>query len=161
DEPAAVLVEVGHVLGGRQLAVGDVEEVAAAGQPAEQPPGLAVRAVVGGVAARDPELDRHGAVPADRADVEQPAGGGGGGSCWGRWSLWWPWVTASRCRPRSVRSRSAPSWSPWKVTVVESLCSSSRSTWNSRTAWATTARVSEGMSASKSRSRHRPTRSSL
>ena len=45
--------------------------------------------------------------------------------------------------------------------VVESLCNSSRLTWNSRTAWTTTARVSEGMSASKRRSRQRPTRSSL
>ena len=71
EEPAAVLVEVGHVLGGGQLAVGDVEEVAPAGQLAEQLPGGAVRAVVGGVAALDPELHRHGAVAGDREDVEQ------------------------------------------------------------------------------------------
>ena len=45
--------------------------------------------------------------------------------------------------------------------VVESLCNSSSSTPNSRTACATTASVSEGMSASKRRSRQRPTRSSL
>ena len=64
-------MEVGHVLGGGQLAVGDVEEVAAAGQLAEQLPGRPVRAVVGGVAALDPELHRHGAVAGDREDVEQ------------------------------------------------------------------------------------------
>ena len=71
EEPAAVLMDVGHVLGGGQLAVGDVEEVAAAGQLAEQVPGGAVGAVVGGVAALDPELHRHGAVAGDGEDVEQ------------------------------------------------------------------------------------------
>jgi hypothetical protein len=71
-EPAAVVVEVGHVLGGGQLAVGDAEEVPPPGQLAEQLPGALVRAVVGGVAARDPELHRHGAVAADREDVGGP-----------------------------------------------------------------------------------------
>ena len=71
EEPAAVLMDVGHVLGGGELAVGDVEEVAAAGQLAEQVPGVAVRAVVGGVAALDPELHRHGTVACDGEDVEQ------------------------------------------------------------------------------------------
>ena len=71
QEPAAVLMDVGHVLGGGELAVGDVEEVAAAGQLAEEVPGVAVRAVVGGVAALDPELHRHGAVAGDREDVKQ------------------------------------------------------------------------------------------
>src|SRR5205823_11339566 len=42
EEPAAVLMEVGHVLGGRQLAVGDVEEIPPAGQLAEQLPGAPV-----------------------------------------------------------------------------------------------------------------------
>ncbi len=32
EEPAPMLVEIGHVLGGGQLAVGHVEEVATAGQ---------------------------------------------------------------------------------------------------------------------------------
>ena len=64
-------MEVGHVLGGRQLAVGDVEEIPPAGQLAEQLPGAPVRAVVGGVAALDPELHRHGAVAGDGEDVEQ------------------------------------------------------------------------------------------
>ena len=71
EEPAAVPMDVGHVLGGGQLAVGDVEEVAPAGQLAEEVPGVAVRAVVGGVAALDAELHRHGAVAGDREDVEQ------------------------------------------------------------------------------------------
>ena len=66
-----MLMDVGHVLGGGQLAVGDVEEVAPAGQLAEQVPGVAVGAVVGGVAALDPELHRHGAVAGDGEDVEQ------------------------------------------------------------------------------------------
>src|SRR5438270_556041 len=39
--------------------------------------------------------------------------------------------------------------------VVESLCNSSRSTANSRTAWTTTAKARVGMSASKRRSRRR------
>ena len=62
EEPAAVLMDVGHVLGGGELAVGDVEEVAAAGQLAEDVPGLDMGAVVGGVAALDAEVHRHGAV---------------------------------------------------------------------------------------------------
>ena len=71
DEPAAVLVEVGHVLGGGELAVGDVEEVGAAGEFAEEIPGLAVRAVVGGVAALDAELHRDGPVACYRENVKQ------------------------------------------------------------------------------------------
>ena len=39
EKPAAVLMDVGHVLGGGELAVGDIEEVAAAGQLAEHFPG--------------------------------------------------------------------------------------------------------------------------
>jgi hypothetical protein len=70
-EAAAVLMEIGHVLGGGQLAVGHVEEVAAAGQLAEQVPGGAVRTVVGGVAALDAELHGHGAVAGDREDIEE------------------------------------------------------------------------------------------
>src|SRR5512135_1213667 len=53
QEPSAVLVEMGHVLGGGQLAIGHVEEVTPAGQLAEQFPGGAVRAVVGRIAALD------------------------------------------------------------------------------------------------------------
>ena len=71
EEPAAVLVDVGHVLGGGELAVGDVEEVAAPGEFAEEVPGLAVRAVVGGVAACDAEVHGHGAVAGDGEDVQE------------------------------------------------------------------------------------------
>src|SRR5439155_25315003 len=71
EEPAAVLMDVGHVLGGGQLAVGDVEEVAAAGQLTEDLPGADMGAVVGGVAALDAEVHRHGAVARDGEDVEQ------------------------------------------------------------------------------------------
>src|SRR5207302_93333 len=66
-----VAVDVGHVLDGGQLAVGDVEEVLSAGELAEEVPGLAVRAVVGGVAALDPEVHGDGAVAGDREDIEQ------------------------------------------------------------------------------------------
>ena len=62
EEAATTLMEMGHVLGGGELAVGDVEEVTAAGQFAEQFPGPLMRAVVGGVAALDAELHGHGAV---------------------------------------------------------------------------------------------------
>src|SRR5579883_2399034 len=71
QESAAVPMDVGHVLGGGQLAVRDRQELAAAGQLAEQIPGGAVRAVVGGVAALDAELHGHGAIAPDREDVEQ------------------------------------------------------------------------------------------
>jgi hypothetical protein len=64
-------MQVGHVLGCGQLAVGDVEEVAAAGELAEQLPAAPVRADVGGVAALDLELHGHGAVPRHGEDVEQ------------------------------------------------------------------------------------------
>ena len=70
-EPAAVLVEVGHVLGGGELAVGNVEEVGGAREFPEEVPGLAVRAVVGGVAALDPELHRHGAVACHCENIKQ------------------------------------------------------------------------------------------
>ena len=64
-------MDVGHVLGGGELAVGDVEEVAAAGQLAEELPGVDMGAVVGGVAALDAEVHRHGAVARDGEDVEE------------------------------------------------------------------------------------------
>ena len=64
-------MQMGHVLGRGQLAVGDVEEVATASQLAQQVPGALVRAVVGGVAAFNAELHRDGAVAGDREDVEE------------------------------------------------------------------------------------------
>ena len=64
-------VDVGHVLGGGQLAIRDVEEIRSPGQLAEQVPGLAVGAVVGGVATLDPKVHRHGTVATDGEDVEQ------------------------------------------------------------------------------------------
>ena len=71
DEAALALVEVGHVLAGGQLAVGHVEEVAAAGQLAEQIPGVAMGLVVGHVAAFGAEVQRHAAVGGDREDEQQ------------------------------------------------------------------------------------------
>ena len=71
DEPALALVQVGHVLAGGQLAVGHVEEVAPAGQLAEQVPGVAVRLVVHHVAACGPEVQRHAAVGGDREDEQE------------------------------------------------------------------------------------------
>ena len=52
DEPAAGLVDVAHLLARAQLAVGDVEEVGAAGQRAQLVPRVDVRLVVVGVAGR-------------------------------------------------------------------------------------------------------------
>src|SRR5205085_8746056 len=71
EEPAAALMDVGHVLGGGELAVGDVEEIAPAGQLGQEVPGGPVRTVVGRVAALDAEVDRHGAIAARGEDVEQ------------------------------------------------------------------------------------------
>src|SRR5271157_3715658 len=71
EEPAAALMQIGHVLGGSQLAVGDVEEVATASQLAEQLPRALVGAVVGGVTTLDTELHRDGAVAGHGEDVEQ------------------------------------------------------------------------------------------
>ena len=64
-------MDVGHVLGGGQLAVGDVEEVTPARQFAQEIPGVAMRAVVGGIAALHTKLHRHGAVAGDGEDVQQ------------------------------------------------------------------------------------------
>jgi hypothetical protein len=71
EEPAAMLVDVGHVLGSGQLAIRDVEEVVSPGQLAEQVPGGDMGPVVGGVATLNPEVHRHGTVAADGEDVEQ------------------------------------------------------------------------------------------
>jgi hypothetical protein len=71
EEPPAVAMDIGHALGRGQLAVGDVGEVRPAGELAEEVPGVAMRAVVGGVAAPHAELHRHGAVAGDGEDVEQ------------------------------------------------------------------------------------------
>jgi hypothetical protein len=54
----------------------------------------------------------------------------------GRWSLLCPQVIAGVGFPRRAVSSAASSYEPRKVTVVESLCSSSISTSNSRRAWA-------------------------
>ena len=99
-ESAAMAMDVGHVVGRGQLAVGDVEEVAAAGQLAEQIPGGAVRAVVGGVAALDAELHRHGAVAGDGEDIQELLEVGA-------MVLVVPPGDGRASRPRSVRSSSA------------------------------------------------------
>ena len=54
-----------------QLAVGHVEEVASAGQLAEQVPGVAVGLVVRHVAAFRAEVQGHAAVGSDREDEQQ------------------------------------------------------------------------------------------
>src|SRR3974377_1804305 len=56
---------------GASLQSATYEEVAAAGELAEQLPGALMGAVVGGVAALDAELHGHGAVAGDGEDVEQ------------------------------------------------------------------------------------------
>ena len=71
DETAAVSGDVVHVVDRGQLAVGDVEEVAAAGDLAEQIPVLPVGRVVGDVPAGRAEMDGHAAVVADGEDVQE------------------------------------------------------------------------------------------
>ncbi len=71
DEAALALVEIGHVFAGGQFAVGHVEKVAAAGQLAQQVPGVAVGLVVGHVAAFGAEVQRHAAVGGDREDEQE------------------------------------------------------------------------------------------
>ncbi len=66
-----MLVQIGHVLGSGQLRIGHVEEVATAGQLAEELPGVHVRLVVGGVATSRTEVDGHAAVVAERENVDQ------------------------------------------------------------------------------------------
>ena len=63
-------MDIGHVLGAGQLAVGHVEEIASAGQATEQVPGGAVGLVVDHVAAGDLEI--QGDPPSrHREDVKQ------------------------------------------------------------------------------------------
>src|SRR5208282_6613314 len=62
DKAALLPGDVVHVLDRGQLAVGNIKEVLAAGQLAEEIPGVAVGAVVGDVAAGDAERDGHAAV---------------------------------------------------------------------------------------------------
>ena len=71
DEPPLTLVDVGHVVAGRQFAVGNVEEVTSAGQLAEQVPGVAVRLVIDDVAAFGAEVQGHAAVGRDREDEKE------------------------------------------------------------------------------------------
>src|SRR5262249_11986677 len=76
EESTTMLMDVSHVLGGGELAVGEVEEIRPPGQRAEQVPDGAMGAVGGGVAALDPVVDRHGAVGRDGEDVEALLVGG-------------------------------------------------------------------------------------
>ncbi len=64
-------MDIGHIFGGGQLAVGHVKEIVAASQLAEQIPGGAVRAVVGSVATLDSELNGHGTVTRHGEDIEE------------------------------------------------------------------------------------------
>jgi hypothetical protein len=66
-----LVVQIVHVLGCGQLRIGHIEEVAMAGQLAEEFPGFHVRLVVGRVAARGTKVDRHAAVVTEREDVDQ------------------------------------------------------------------------------------------
>ena len=70
EEPALVLMDIGHVLGAGQLAVRDVKEVSPSGQATEEIPGGAMGLVVGHVAAGDLEIQRNRAVPGHREDIE-------------------------------------------------------------------------------------------
>ena len=50
NEAAMMLMDIGHVLAGGQLRIGNVEKIAPAGQLAEQIPGVTMRGVVGNIA---------------------------------------------------------------------------------------------------------------
>src|SRR5208337_3411055 len=69
EKPALVLMDIGHVLGAGQFAVGPVEEVASTGQATEQVPGGAGGLVVHHVVAGNLEIQRNRAVRGYRKDV--------------------------------------------------------------------------------------------
>ena len=71
EKPALALMDIGHVLGAGQLAVGHVEEIASSGQATEQVPGSAVGLVVDHVAAGDLEIQGNRTVLGHREDVKQ------------------------------------------------------------------------------------------
>ncbi len=71
DETAAGAGARVHVLPGRQLAVGHVQEVAAAGALTEELPAGTVRAVVRDVAAGGAVVDGYATVRGEREEVEQ------------------------------------------------------------------------------------------
>ena len=66
-----MLVHVGHVRDGGQLAIGHVEKVPSPGEPAEQVPGGAMGLVVDHIAALGLKIDRHSTVLGDGEDEEQ------------------------------------------------------------------------------------------
>ena len=70
EEPALVLMDIGHVFRGGQFAVRHVEEVSASGQATEEVPGGDMGFVVRHVAAGDLEIQRNRTVPGHREDVE-------------------------------------------------------------------------------------------
>src|SRR4029077_10783446 len=70
EEPALVLMDIGHVLGAGQLAIRDVEEIAPSGQATEEIPGSAMGLVVHHIAAGNLEIQRNCAVPGHREDIE-------------------------------------------------------------------------------------------
>lgn len=71
QEPAPVAVDVVHVVAGGELAVGDVEEVAASEERDQVVPGFDVGAVVDGVAVGHPIGDRHRPVGGHGEDPHQ------------------------------------------------------------------------------------------
>jgi hypothetical protein len=70
-EPAAAVIDVGHLLARAQLAVGDVEEVGATDDLAQLVPRGDVRLIVGRVAVGQAVRDRDRAVGADGQDPQQ------------------------------------------------------------------------------------------
>src|SRR5208282_347727 len=71
EEPALVLMDVGHVLGAGQFAVNHIEEVWSSDQATEEVPGGDMGFVVHHIAAGDLEIERNRAVPGHREDEEQ------------------------------------------------------------------------------------------
>jgi hypothetical protein len=70
EEPALMLMDVGHVVGAGQLAIRDVKKISLSGQATEEIPGRAIGLVVGHIAASDLEIQRNRAVPRHREDIE-------------------------------------------------------------------------------------------
>jgi len=71
DETSRALMEMVHILAAGQFAIGHVSEVAAAGQLAEQVPAVAMRLVIGDIAACGAEVQRHAALGND-GENKQP-----------------------------------------------------------------------------------------
>jgi hypothetical protein len=70
-EPAAMPVDIRHILHRRQLAVRHVQKIGPSRQLAEQVPGFTMRLIIEYIAATSPKLHRDTAIPRERENVKQ------------------------------------------------------------------------------------------